>query len=801
MGLTTSDAIQKQLTVIFGFKGYHEIEVGEIQGIGRLSAHHTDDLIKETLEFLQNFDVMLRDFAGCRLFSIEFELNQYEKRSDTKIMPKSMLFIPGIFKNSQSLFLLLAPQLSLMETQKPKDSINYINKLLYEIEEVLDVEGLTKDQKHIILQKFAHRFTLKLQSEVIDTKWNRKLVGLRDEVQDMSYLTLNMESRRDWQNREISVKNPRFGYPRMRLSEEDKFEFAKYSINPSIAYIIAQKSFQLGANLLKIANTGTTDDTQKSFLVLFLNIFQESVIQSSEKVDFDQFISLFKAFLVECREWIDEFEKRYQKYINLIALKSIKEIEEDYNSRFRISNESSLKEKFIFSLGQIVLNHLKNFRYSFQSYDKIRVAELQTPLLYIHEAMKDCLQKINRLYQYYMQFFYYDAIIDELMQLLYRNLFTIENQSILILGEKYLAKFKKYLSSEYELKSKEKLVRNQVHLLLEFKTLAKTMIEPFIKTATIEISDLLDYCSRKFSELPEFLIHIQKLATFTEEIEFIWGLILRNSTFQQFLKYFPEDLEFSPLNFGTEFINFLKQGRIAAFNLNWRDIIYGYISDIITPNQTQYEIDKENGSIWSKNKIISIFVESISNRVKKETSVEGFIEPMKTYIDTHAIASIQNRDLVKIYQTYIEGLEILDQFPDYLRQIFYVSIENLTRFNKFYPISKIIGPLRTMEEVMTSEMKDLRESFATDKSLYSYVVGEEMKYFSSLLPFPMVLNLHSLDASIGEKLPITHKLEFQNLRDKFVKMTLSTNFKGMKSESKSDLKPNAKIGTRSTEGL
>ncbi|MHA1611956.1 MAG: hypothetical protein ACTSYU_07900 [Promethearchaeota archaeon] len=794
--MTTSDAIQKLLTVIFGFKGYHEIEVGEIQGIGRLSAHHTDGLIKETLEFLHDFDMVLQEFAGCQLYSIEFELNQYEKQSDTKIMPKSMFFIPGIFKNSQSLLLLLAPQLSLMETQKPKDLINYINKILYEIEEVLDVEGLTHEQRHIILQKFAHRFTLKLQAEVIETKWNRKLVGLRDEVQDMSYLTLNLESRRNWSNREITVINPRFGYPRMHLSEEDKFEFAKYSINPSIAYIIAQKSFQLGANLLKIANTGTTDDTQKSFLVLFLNIFQESVSQSAEKVDFDQFNSLFKAFLVECEGWIKEFEKRYLDYINIIALKSMKEIEDDYNSRFHIDNNSSLKEQFIFYLGLIFINHMKNFRYSFQSYNKIRVAELQTPLLYINEAMKDVLQKISRLYRYYIQYFYYDAIIEELMQLLYRNLFTIEKQSILILGEKYLVKFKNYLSSEYELKSKEKLIRNQVHLLMEFKQIAKTMIEPFIQTASIDISDLLDYCNRKFSELPEFVIHIKKLATFTEEIEFIWGLILRNSTFQQFLKYFPDDLEFNPINFGTEFINFLQQGRIAAFNLNWRDIIYGYISDIIAPNQVQYDIDKENGVIWPKNKIISLFIESISNRVKKETTVEGFIEPMKTYIDKHAIASIQNRDLVKIYQTYIEGLEILDQFPDYLRQIFYVSIENLTRFNKYFPISEIVGPLRSMEEIMTFEMKDLRDSFATEKSLYGYVVGEEMKYFSSLLPFPLVLNLHSLNTSTDGKTPLTHKLEFQNLRDKFVKMTLSTNFTGKKIISTLD----SKLGAKFPEG-
>ena len=37
MALTTSDELHKQLTVIFGFSGQLDIEVGEIIGIGKLS--------------------------------------------------------------------------------------------------------------------------------------------------------------------------------------------------------------------------------------------------------------------------------------------------------------------------------------------------------------------------------------------------------------------------------------------------------------------------------------------------------------------------------------------------------------------------------------------------------------------------------------------------------------------------------------------------------------------------------------------------------------------------------------------
>ncbi|MHA1560938.1 MAG: hypothetical protein ACTSPA_02325, partial [Promethearchaeota archaeon] len=62
MALTTSDELHKQLTVIFGFSGQLDIEVGEIIGIGKLSEHETKKLTKSVLRFLNNYNSMLSDY-------------------------------------------------------------------------------------------------------------------------------------------------------------------------------------------------------------------------------------------------------------------------------------------------------------------------------------------------------------------------------------------------------------------------------------------------------------------------------------------------------------------------------------------------------------------------------------------------------------------------------------------------------------------------------------------------------------------------------------------------------------------
>lgn len=166
----------------------------------------------------------------------------------------------------------------------------------------------------------------------------------------------------------------------------------------------------------------------------------------------------------------------------------------------------------------------------------------------------------------------------------------------------------------------------------------------------------------------------------------------------------------------------------------------------------------------------------VSNRVKKDTSIDGFIEPMKNYLDKIAMSNIQLKDLVEIYYTYIEGLEIINEFPDFLRQIVYISLESFQRFPNSYLAKKLIGPVRSNEEMLSTVIQDMRESFKIEKSFYGFVVEEEMKYFSSILPFPKLLILKSAEPLSPSKIKIDHILEFQNLKDKFVKVSISTNF-------------------------
>ncbi|MHA1776852.1 MAG: hypothetical protein ACTSWC_08750 [Promethearchaeota archaeon] len=776
MSLTTSDELQKQLTVIFGYTGFQQIEAGEIRGIGKLSRHHSIGLIKNILEFLSGFNGMLQEFAGCELFSIEFELLTNQQQAKTRLLPKSMLFIPGFYKETVSLLLLLAPQLSLLDNQKPKKSINQISQLLHEIEEAVDIPELNLEKRRYIIQKFSSRFTSKIQAEAIEANWNRKMVGLKEEEKITPYLNMNLEFIRNWKEKKVEILNPRFGYPRLRLSENQKDEFSKYSINSSIAYIIAQQSFLLGHDLLSAANTGTTDDTQKQILTLILNIFLKNIEKPDKMVDLDLFIHLWDKYLKKIEEWKDIFRDRYQKYISLIVNKSFDEIESDYNRRNKFLETNLPIDLFINKMGKIVIQNIKDNRYDIKSYQKLRLGDFQAPFLVILENLNIVINKIKKTYKEYIQIYYFDEMVNRLMEELEKNLLSIKNESTIYIGKKILVYLKNYLHIQFGLKFRLISVRSQAHLLLEFKRLLKDMIEPFIQTFSINIKDLLDYCEFCFKSNPEYKLYITKLHSFQEEIEFIWGFILRNSTLQRFLKKFPNDKDFTPQNFGEEFIQFLTKHRTIIYNLQWREVFFTYIRDFVIRYQNEYEISLGNGEKWPKNKILSMFMEYISNRVKKDTSIDGFIEPMKNYIDKIALSNVQYKNLVEIYHKYIEGLEIVNEFPDFLRQIFYISIESFIKFSYSYPIKKIIGPLRSTEEILTYDLQDMKEDFRKEKSFYGFIVEEEMKYFSSLLAFPKTLLLKSSEPIASSNLKIDHIIDFQILKEKFIKVSISTNF-------------------------
>jgi len=203
MALTTSDELHKQLTVIFGFSGQLDIEVGEIIGIGKLSEHETKKLTQSVLRFLNNYNSMLKDYAGCTLYSIEFELENLGRRNLVSLMPKSMLFIPGSYKDCNTLMLLLAPEMSLVDYSKSREAIDDLGKLYFEVEEAIDRPELKKEQRRKVLKNFAKRFALKLQGNVIKGKWNRKMIGITSGIKEDLYLSVNIQKEVKWKKKEI----------------------------------------------------------------------------------------------------------------------------------------------------------------------------------------------------------------------------------------------------------------------------------------------------------------------------------------------------------------------------------------------------------------------------------------------------------------------------------------------------------------------------------------------------------------------------------------------------------------------
>lgn len=131
-------------------------------------------------------------------------------------------------------------------------------------------------------------------------------------------------------------------------------------------------------------------------------------------------------YLEEIEHWKLIFKENYQKYINKRAFKSLDEIKEDYNHKLRSFNDLSSVDLFQNIMGKILIHHLKNFRYSSISYDRIRPMDLQAPFLYIEESLNQTLKKIKKTYRQYIQIFYFDEMNNKLMELLEENLHSIK---------------------------------------------------------------------------------------------------------------------------------------------------------------------------------------------------------------------------------------------------------------------------------------------------------------------------------------------------------------------------------------
>ena len=213
---------------------------------------------------------MLRDYSGTEIYSIEFELKNFlPKRESLKLLPESMILIPREYKETNSIILVLTYTTSLLDMDKSQNSIANISKLFFEILEMVDRPELNHHEKIAVLTKFAKRFASKVQGELIERDWNKKLVGIRtasvdDDVNLEPFGEVQSKYKIKWNqtDREIHTESPTYRSLQFTMSDEEKLNHLKWHISGPSGYYIAQKTIDLGAKLLTIANTGSINEVQ-----------------------------------------------------------------------------------------------------------------------------------------------------------------------------------------------------------------------------------------------------------------------------------------------------------------------------------------------------------------------------------------------------------------------------------------------------------------------------------------------------------------------------------------------------------
>ena len=187
--------------------------------------------------------------------------------------------------------------------------------------------------------------------------------------------------------------------------------------------------------------------------------------------------------------------------------------------------------------------------------------------------------------------------------------------------------------------------------------------------------------------------------------------------------------------------------------------------------------DQEEKVNWSKTQIISSFIDFIGRKVEEETTIQGFLNPLKRYLNNIAMSNIKNKFVLEILQAYNLSLEIVGQFPDYLRQVFNKAIEN--RQEKLIPqtISAYIGDIPDLDKILSEEIEEKSQFMALKRSLYSFIIETELKYYSKLIAKPKQIILQNIDNKLFHNKILQHRIEFDTLGDNYMKMSIFSNFK------------------------
>jgi len=763
--ITTREAINYQFSLIFGYSSpkNDELTVGDIIGPGNLTKEKVKELSLDVIKFLKMYNAILRDYTGSELFCIEFSLfnkDELQKSSTTQIqiLPKSMVLIPGKYKDCESLLLALKPETEILNVHKSKEVMNEISNTFYEIEEFSERSELGRDGREQFLKKFATRFSKKLFGELIEEKWNKKLVGLnistptgKDNINEYASIKSDIEILWHKNPYEIKAINPKFEKKRGLYEGKTAIEHLKFSISePSVNFIV-ENTLKLGANLFNLANSGTVDESQDNFIFFIINLVKQEIEKIGEMHSINWLIESVDRILSKINQYTNKFLEYSKKFLITGERGYLKELIEKYKN-FIIEKARLESENFteLLNLGIDSINR------SIITAQEIRAVELTSTFNYIEELFKNSYDIVKKsLPRYLIRRRLKTMTINFIGRL--KDKFKQEQKPSRILGNEYIDKYREFLLNLIEinpmiLTNNPNL--NEEDIITEFKNIIKSNIDAFFNKISLDIEDIISFAEVEMEKESNVIkSHIEKFKRFSNELHYLSSFILKYTTINRFLKEEPDDTISDPVSFANRFHRFLEK-RIGGINLVWKSYILTWMSDYA--KQFFKILDRKEMNL---EEICSDFIEYFEKREFEEQNPEKFIEFLDKYI-AKTTNEEEKHHLLEFFKQFEYCIEIKNIFPEYVKtkieaelKVFDLKPEELIPINYF----NIDG----------------------QDTFYNYVKEIDLKFFSKLIPRPLSLVLrHNLSKDEGELFngQLFHVINFKYWHD-YSKYYVGDNFK------------------------
>lgn len=764
--ITTREAINYQFSLIFGYSSPNNIIVGDVIGPGKLTKEKVSELSQEVIKFIRMYNAILRDYAGSELFSIEFSLDNLNEifkmkdaHPDVEILPKSMILIPGKYKDCESLLLALKPETGYLDTHKSSESINNISELFYEVEEFTDRPELGINGKEKVFKKFAQRFSKKLYGELIEDKWNKKLIGLNVSLpteKEMlnTYATIKSHVDTIWYKKpyEIILFNPEFQKVKTPFEGQIAIDHLKYVISEPSANFIIENTLKLGTNLINLANTGTIDESQDSIISYIIYRLKEKIESITDVWDAAEFLSRLEDFLNNLKNYVNSFLKYSQDFLVSGEMGNLSYLLEKYEKL--IIEKGKIEKVKYEELYQIAINFINQ---SIIQEEDLRAIELSSLINYLSELIKNSFNIIKRSFPKYLFRRRLKTLIIEFINALNEK-FEKEQEPSRGLGKRFIEKFKHFLLNQIEINSlmfSKDVKYEEENIIKEFKSIIYGNIDSFFDDITLDISDLVSFAEIEMMEDSNFIkTHIESFKKFSGELNFLLSYILRYSTINRYLKDGLEKDISDPVKFAEKFHRFLEK-RIGGINLTWKSYILEWIDDF----KNKY-LRLEQEKKWTLKEIYDVFMEYFEQRKESEQKTEKFLEFLDKYI-----AKIPNeaekKYLMDFFQKYEICIDIKTEFPKYMKNKIKQELDLIDlQFEKLIPINFF--------------------SIDEQDTFYNYIKEIELKYFSKLIPRPISLILeHSLSNDEKQlfKSELFHVFNFRFWGKNNSKIELADNFK------------------------